>query len=103
MEAGMLDFGRLVVDVLAHEVRIDGRPVAMPAREFALLRLLAEHPRQVFSHDRLFDLGWGAFGDKSTVKTHIWRLREKIEEEPAQPRYIVTVWGVGYRFEGVRR
>jgi DNA-binding response OmpR family regulator len=102
-EADILDFGRLVVDVRAHEVRIAGRPIAMPAREFALLRLLAEHPRQVFSHDRLFELGWGAYGDRSTVKTHIWRLREKIEEDAAQPRYIVTVWGVGYRFEGVRQ
>jgi DNA-binding response OmpR family regulator len=75
----------------------------MPAREFALLHLFAEHPRQVFSRDRLFELCWDAFGDRSTVTTHIRRLREKIEEDPAHPRYIVTVWGVGYRFEGVRR
>ena len=102
-DTNVLDFGRVVVDVRAHEVRVDARPVAMPAREFALLRLLAEHPRHVFSHDRLFELGWGAYGDKSTVKTHVWPLREKIEENPADPRYIVTVWGVGYRFEGVRR
>jgi DNA-binding response OmpR family regulator len=99
----ILDFGRLVVDVRAHEVRIDGRAVGMPAREFALLRLLAEHPRQVFSHDQLFELAWGAYGDRSTVKTHIWRLREKIEADPAHPGLIVTVWGVGYRFEGTRR
>lgn len=99
----VLDFGRLVIDVRAHEVRVDGAPVAMPAREFALLRLFAEHPRQVFSRDRLFELCWESFGDRSTVTTHIRRLREKIEEDPAHPRYIVTVWGVGYRFEGVRR
>jgi DNA-binding response OmpR family regulator len=99
---GTLDFGRLVIDVPAHEVRVNGEPVAMPAREFALLRLFAEHPRQVFSRDRLFELCWDAFGDRSTVTTHIRRLREKIEEDPANPRYIVTVWGVGYRFEGVR-
>jgi DNA-binding response OmpR family regulator len=102
-EDGMLDFGRLAIDVPAHEVRIEGAPVPMPAREFALLRLFAEHPRQVFSRDRLFELGWESFGDKSTVTTHIRRLREKIEEDPAHPRYIVTIWGVGYRFEGVRR
>jgi DNA-binding response OmpR family regulator len=100
---GALDFGRLVIDVRAHEVRVNGDPVAMPAREFALLRLFAEHPRQVFSRDRLFELCWGSFGDRSTVTTHIRRLREKIEEDPANPHYIVTVWGVGYRFEGVRR
>jgi DNA-binding response OmpR family regulator len=99
---GTLDFGRLVIDVRAHEARVDGSPVAMPPREFALLRLFAEHPRQVFSRDRLFELGWESFGDRSTVTTHIRRLREKIEENPAQPRYIVTVWGVGYRFEGGR-
>jgi DNA-binding response OmpR family regulator len=97
-----LDFGRLVIDVRAHEVRVDGTPIAMPPREFALLRLFAEHPRQVFSRDRLFELGWDAFGDKSTVTTHIRRLREKIEEDPANPRYIKTVWGVGYRFEGMQ-
>jgi DNA-binding response OmpR family regulator len=98
----VLDFGGLVIDVRAHEVRVDGAPIAMPPREFALLRLFAEHPRQVFSRDRLFELGWDAFGDKSTVTTHIRRLREKIEEDPANPRYIKTVWGVGYRFEGVQ-
>ncbi|HZS86871.1 MAG TPA: response regulator transcription factor [Chloroflexota bacterium] len=100
---GVLDFGRLVIDTRAHEVRIGGEVVPMPAREFALLRLFAEHPRQVFSRDRLFELGWDSYGDKSTVTTHIRRLREKIEEDPANPRYIVTVWGVGYRFEGVRQ
>jgi DNA-binding response OmpR family regulator len=98
-----LDFGRLVVDVRAHEARVDGKPVPMTAREFALLRLLAEHPRQVFSRDHLFERIWGDYGDQSTVWVHIRRLREKIEVDPAQPRYIVTVWGVGYRFEGVPR
>lgn len=102
-DESVLDFGRLVVDVRAHEVRVDGAPVAMPAREFALLRLFAEHPRQVFSRDRLFELGWESFGDRSTVTTHIRRLRERIEQDPAEPRYIVTVWGVGYRFEGAPR
>lgn len=100
---GTLDFGRLVIDTRAHEVRLDGQPVAMPAREFALLRLFAEHPRQVFSRDQLFDLFWQSFGDRSTVTTHIRRIREKIEEDPANPRYLVTVWGVGYRFEEASR
>jgi DNA-binding response OmpR family regulator len=100
---GTLTFGRLAIDVRAHEVRLNGAPVMMPAREFALLKLFAEHPRQVFSRDQLFDLCWESFGDRSTVTTHIRRLREKIEEDPAHPRYLVTVWGVGYRFEGVRQ
>ena len=99
----LLDFGRLVIDVRAHEVRIDGVAVPMPAREFALLHLLAAHPRRAFSRAQLFTRLWGEYGDESTVTTHIRRLREKIEEDPTDPRYIATVWGVGYRFEGVRR
>lgn len=102
-DEGVLDFGRLVIDTRAHEVRLDGRPVAMPAREFALLRLFAEHPRQVLSRDQLFELCWESFGDRSTVTTHIRRIREKIEEDPNNPRLLVTVWGVGYRFEGAPR
>ncbi len=98
----LLDFGRLVLDMPAHEARVDGRAVALTAREFALLRLLAEHPRQVFSRDQLFERLWGDYGDQSTIWVHIRRLREKIEEDPTQPRLIVTVWGLGYRFEGVR-
>jgi DNA-binding response OmpR family regulator len=100
---GLLDFGRLVLDVRAHEVRLDGVPVAMTAREFALLRLLAERPRQVFSRSHLFERVWGEYGDDSTVWVHIRRLREKIEEDPSHPKLIVTIWGVGYRFEGERR
>ena len=99
----VLDFGRLVVDVRAHEVRLGGAAVPMPAREFALLHLLAAHPRRAFSRAQLFTQLWGEYGDESTVTTHVKRLREKIEDDPANPRYIVTVWGVGYRFEGVRR
>ncbi len=101
-DAGVLRFGRLTIDVRAQEALVNGKPVAMPAREFALLRLFAEHPRQVFSRDQLFDLCWESYGDRSTVTTQIRRLREKIEENPAEPRYLVTVWGVGYRFEGAR-
>jgi DNA-binding response OmpR family regulator len=100
---GILDFGRLLVDVRAHEVRVNGTPVPMTAREFALLRLLAEHPRQVFSRDHLFESVWGEYGDESTVWVHIRRVREKIEEDPSHPELIVTVWGVGYRFDGERR
>jgi DNA-binding response OmpR family regulator len=98
-----LDFGRLALDPVAHEVRVEGEPVAFTAREFELLRLLAEHPRQVFTREQLFARFWGEFGDRHTVTVHIRRIREKIERDPSRPEYIVTVWGVGYRFEGVRR
>ncbi len=99
----LLDFGRLVIDVRAHEVQVDGEPVQFTAREFELLQLLAEHPRQVFTREQLFERFWGEFGDRHTLTVHISRLREKIEEDPSRPLYIVTVWGVGYRFEGEHR
>jgi DNA-binding response OmpR family regulator len=94
-----LRFGGLEIDLAAHEVRCDGRPVELTAREFDLLRVLVEHPRQVFSRDQLFELVWGAFGDRSTVAVYIGRLRQKIEPDPASPSYIVTVWGAGYRLD----
>jgi DNA-binding response OmpR family regulator len=84
-------------------VRVDGQPVALTAREFDLLHLLAEHPRQVFTGEQLIERLWGDVGDKHTVTVHVGRIREKIERNPEQPDYIVTVWGVGYRFEGTRR
>lgn len=96
----ILDFGWLVINITAHEVRVDGRSVPLAAREFALLQLLAAHPRQVFTRDQLFERCWGEVGDRHTVAVHIARIREKIEPDPAHPRYIITVWGVGYRFEG---
>jgi DNA-binding response OmpR family regulator len=99
----VLDFGRLVINITAHEVRVDGQVVSLAAREFAVLRLLAEHPRQVFTRDQIFECCWGEIGDRHTVAVHIARIREKIEQDPAQPRYITTVWGVGYRFEGGQR
>jgi DNA-binding response OmpR family regulator len=99
----ILDFGRLAIDVRAHEVRVDGKPVPFTAREFELLQILAENPRQVFTREQLYERFWGAYGDRHTLTVHIGRLREKIEEDPAHPAHIVTVWGVGYRFEGERR
>lgn len=99
----VLDFGRLQLDLPAHEVRLEGRPVPVTAREFALLRLLAEHPRRVFPREELFTRIWGAYGDQATVWVHIRRLREKIEHDPSQPELITTVRGVGYRFEAQPR
>lgn len=97
---GRLCFGRLEVDLAAHEVLVAGKQVAMTAREFELLRVLVQHPRQVFSREHLFELVWGSYGDRSAVSVYVSRLRAKIEHDPADPRYIVTVWGAGYRFDG---
>ncbi|UKS29432.1 response regulator transcription factor [Paenibacillus sp. HWE-109] len=98
-----LDFGRLILDVMAHEVRIDGVPVSMTPKEFDILCLFAEYPRQVFTYEQLLQRFWEGIGDKHSVTVHIGRIREKIEEDPKKPVYIANVWGVGYRFEGGTR
>jgi DNA-binding response OmpR family regulator len=98
--AGRLRFGSLEVDLAAHEVLVAGRLVRMTAREFELLRVFVQHPRQVFSREQLFELVWGSHGDRSAVSVYISRVREKIRDDPADSRYIVTVWGAGYRFDG---
>jgi DNA-binding response OmpR family regulator len=95
----VLDFGRLQLDLPAHEVRLDGQPLAVTAREFAVLALLATHPRRVFPREELFARIWGSYGDQGTVWVHIRRLRAKIEDDPGNPRHLQTVWGIGYRFE----
>ncbi|WP_275671691.1 response regulator transcription factor [Paenibacillus ginsengarvi] len=96
-------FGRLVLDVKAHEAVLDGRPLPLTPKEFDMLCLFAEYPRQVFTYEQLLDRFWDGIGDKHTVTVHIGRIREKIEEDPRKPKIIVSVWGVGYRFEGARR
>ncbi len=97
----MLTFDGLSIDPNTRQVTVDGRDVSLTAREFDLLYLLARHPRQVFNRDQLLDLVWGMseYIDPSTVTVHVRRLREKLEANPSQPRYILTVWGVGYKFE----
>jgi DNA-binding response OmpR family regulator len=95
-------FGDLRIAPGAREVTIRDAPVTLTAREFDLLHHMASHPKRVFTRDHLMETVWGyAFaGDTSTVTVHIRRLREKIEPDPARPRYLQTVWGVGYRFVG---
>jgi DNA-binding response OmpR family regulator len=101
--ADVLDFGRLEIDLTAREVRVAGQPAPFTPREFELLRLLAAHPRRAFSREELFERLWGGYGDRHTVTVHVARVREKIEEDPSQPRLLVTVRGMGYRFEGKRQ
>ncbi|HEV8459179.1 MAG TPA: response regulator transcription factor [Gaiellaceae bacterium] len=98
-----LRFGELEIDLAAHEVTSGGRRIDLTAREFGLLRVFVEHPRRVFSRDQLFELVWGSFGDRSAVAVYVARLRQKIEPDPARPRYIVTVWGAGYRLDSGSR
>jgi DNA-binding response OmpR family regulator len=98
---GPLRGGGLTLDPATHEVTLDGRSVDLTAKEFELLRLLLSHPNRVFTRDFLLEHIWGYdyYGSTRTVDMHISRLREKIEDDPASPTYIVTVRGVGYKFK----
>ena len=97
---GTIEYDGLEIDLAAREVRVRGEPATLTAREFELLAFLARRPRRVFRRDELLEHVWGyTYGDTSTVTVHIRRLREKIEDDPSAPRYITTVWGVGYRFD----
>ncbi|NKZ04937.1 response regulator transcription factor [Actinomadura latina] len=106
--SGPLRDGDLVVDVSAHEAHRrrpgqQGERLALTSREFDLLAFLMRHPRRAFTRDELLERVWDwTFGDSSTVTVHVRRLREKIEDDPTAPRRIVTVWGVGYRYEPIR-
>jgi DNA-binding response OmpR family regulator len=96
----VLTDGDLVVDVPRRVARLGGRELALTVREFDLLVFLLRNPGRAFRRGDLLEAVWGwTFGDQSTVTVHMRRLREKIEDDPAQPTRIVTVWGVGYRYE----
>jgi len=99
-EPTTLQAGALEVDTVAHEARRDGELVALTSREFDLLVHFMRNPRRAFRREQLLEQVWGfACGDTSTVTVHVRRLREKVEADPADPRHVRTVWGVGYRFE----
>ena len=97
----MLQAGELEVDLGRHEVRKAGETVRLTRKEFDLLAHLMESPGMTFSRTQLledvWDFAWD--GDSATVTVHVRRVREKIEDDPSNPTHLVTVWGVGYRFE----
>ncbi len=97
-----VDAGGLSLDAETRDVSLHGRPVNLTATEFDILWCLASHPRVVFSREQLLAQVWGyeaaLDAGTSTVTVHVRRLREKIEQDPSDPRIIGTVWGVGYRF-----
>jgi DNA-binding response OmpR family regulator len=103
----LIKFDELEIDPPTRTVKVRGNAVDLTATEFNLLEFMAGHPRQVFSRDKLLDNVWGynEYVDPSTVTVHIRRLREKIEVDPGQPKCLLTVWGVGYKFdpEGVTK
>lgn len=96
--------GDLTVDTHSGEVRRGGQPVTLTGREYDLLLFFLLRPREVFSRQQLLEHVWGwSHGDPSTVTVQVRRLREKIETNPNQPQRLVTVWGVGYRYQSVDR
>jgi DNA-binding response OmpR family regulator len=98
--AERIEAGDLLIDVASREVRLAGRPITLTAKEFDLLAHFARHPGRAFTRLQLLDAVWGTTfeGYEHTVNTHINRLRAKIEIDPANPRHVLTVRGVGYRF-----
>jgi DNA-binding response OmpR family regulator len=99
--SGPLRAAGLTVDPAARRVARNGTELALTVREFDLLVFLLRHPGRAFSREELMREVWGwDFGDLSTVTVHVRRLRGKVEDDPARPRLIQTVWGVGYRFDG---
>jgi len=96
-----LTFGELIIDAPSRTVTLSGQDIPLTAKEFDMLYLLAQHPKQVYTREQLLDRVWGGaqYIDPGTVTVHIRRVREKIESDPSSPARLLTVWGVGYKFE----
>lgn len=101
VNADEIEIDGLSINVATHEVKVEGREVKLTPREFCILELLARHAGQVFSSERLYELCWKEpyMHSDNTVMVHIRKIREKIEATPRQPRYLKTIWGVGYKLE----
>ena len=101
MAPGMLTVGPISMDDGSKQVMVDGAPVSLTPIEYNILKLLLSHPGQVFSSAQIYEQVWNdpAYGSENTVAVHIRHLREKIEIDPAEPRYLKVVWGLGYKIE----
>lgn len=100
LEEKKIEYGNIVADVAGHTVLKNGKPVELTAKEFDLLVMLMKNSGRVMTRDALLDKVWGVeyFGDTRTVDVHIRYLRQKVEDDPDKPKYILTVRGVGYKF-----
>ena len=100
-EPDPIEHGPLRIDPASRTVMLSGEELALTQREFDLLAFLASHPGRVYSRDQLMEAVWDYpfFTDTSTVTVHVRRLRAKLGDDPADPRFIETVWGVGYRLK----
>jgi two-component system response regulator RegX3 len=99
--SGVLEAGPVRMDVERHQVSVNGQKVSMPLKEFELLELLLENVNRVLTRGQIIDRVWGSnyFGDTKTLDVHIKRIRSKIEEDPARPVHLLTVRGLGYKYE----
>ncbi|MGG1397528.1 response regulator transcription factor [Bacillus salipaludis] len=97
----VISIDELTINISTHEVTVEGREVKLTPREFAILELLARNPGVVFSTEKIYEQVWNEpfYESENTVMVHIRNLREKLENNPRTPRYIKTVWGVGYKIE----
>ncbi len=95
----VLTKGALTMDLNDYSVKKDGTRIELTAKEFEILKLLLQNPRKVYTKEQIYSLVWNDayLGDENAVNVHISRLRTKIEDNPRDPRYIVTVWGIGYK------
>jgi two-component system response regulator RegX3 len=102
LEDHVLDGGRVILDIDRHTVAVDGREINMPLKEFELLEVLMRNSGRVLTRGQLIDRVWGTdyFGDTKTLDVHIKRIRSRIEQHPSEPSMLMTVRGLGYRFEG---
>ncbi len=101
-QAEVIRSGNLMIDLVGYSVTLDGKPLEMKPREFSLIALLAGNKGRAFTRDQMLERLWGHdyIGDSRTVDVHVRWLREKIELDPSNPKRIVTIRGVGYRFDG---
>ena len=100
-QEGILKAGSVEMDVEQHIVTVHGEKVQMPLKEFELLELLMENVNRVLTRGQIIDRVWGSnyYGDTKTLDVHVKRIRSKIEDDPARPRHLLTVRGLGYKFE----
>jgi two-component system response regulator RegX3 len=99
--SGILEAGPVRMDIERHQVSVNGQKVSMPLKEFELLELLLENVNRVLTRGQIIDRVWGSnyFGDTKTLDVHIKRIRSKIEDDPARPVHLLTVRGLGYKYE----
>ena len=102
-KTGVFKTGGLVIDDEQKTVELDGKPVAVTPIEYGILKLLTEHAGRVFSMDQIYEAVWNepAYNPENTVAVHIRRIREKIEINPKNPKYLKVVWGIGYKIEKI--